>query len=183
MSRRIARPYAAALFQVLEKAGVPALREAEHQLQAVASLFSEDRRLLRLFEVPSVPPTTKRNVLQEIGRALALRPEVQRVLSALMQHYRLRWLGEVAGAFRDMVDAREGMVRGVLQVPVAPTPSQRQELERALAGVVGSRVELSVDERPELIAGFVVRIGSRVFDGSVRTQLAKFARSGAGVGV
>jgi F-type H+-transporting ATPase subunit delta len=179
VSRRIARPYAAALFQVLEKQGLAALRGAEQQLASVASTFADDRRLLRIFEVPSVPPATKRSVLQEIGRVLSLRAEVQRVLAALMQHYRLRLLTEVVGTFRDMVDAKEGMVRGVLHVPATPTAAQAEHLQRALADVIGSRVELSVVERPELLAGFVVRIGSRVFDGSLRSQLAKFARSGS----
>lgn len=177
MSRRIARPYAAALFQVLEKQGLPALREAEQQLEAVAGAFAEDRRLLRVFEVPSVPPATKRSVLLEVGRAVSVRTEVQRLLAALMQHYRLRLLTEVVGAFREMVDAKEGMVRGVVHAPTAPTAAQTELLARALAEVVGSRVELSVVERPELLAGFVVRIGSRVYDGSLQSQLAKFVRS------
>lgn len=180
MSRRIARPYAAALFQILEPHGVAAMREAEAQLAAVAEACTQERRFLRVFEVPSVPPGVKRAVLQELGTKLRLRAEVQRLLAALMHHYRLRWLGDVAETFRAMVDAREGMVRGVLQVPEPPSATQREMLETALADVVGCRVELAVEQRPELIAGFVVRIGSRVFDGSVRTQLARFARSGAG---
>lgn len=179
MSRRIARPYAAALFQVLEKQGLPSLREAERQLASVAQAFSQDRRLLRIFEIPSVPPATKRNLLHEIGLALKVRVEVQRLLAALMQHYRLRLLAEVVDALREMVDAKERMVRGVLHVPVAPSPDQTDLLQRALADVIGSRVELTVNERPELLAGFIVRIGSRVFDGSLRSQLAKFARSGS----
>ncbi len=179
MSARIARPYAAALFQVVEPQGLPALHQTHEQLEAVASLLAEDRRLLKVFEVPSVSPTVKRAILQEIGERLVLRSEVRRVLAALMQHYRLRWLSEVATAFGHLVDAREGKVRGVLQAPVAPPPAQRQALEAALAEAVGARVELALEERPELLAGFVVRIGSRVFDGSLRTQLAKFAQRGA----
>ncbi len=176
MSRRIARPYATALFEVLEGQGTAVLREAEGQLAAIAGAFTDDPQVLRVFEVPSVSSATKRQLLAEMGKVLGVRPEVQRLLAALMQHYRLRWVAEVAAAFSGLVDAQEGMVRGVLQTPVALTPEQRQQLERALSEVVGSRVELSTEARPELIAGFVVRIGSRVFDGSVRTQLAKFAR-------
>ncbi|NWG01021.1 MAG: ATP synthase F1 subunit delta [Thermoanaerobaculaceae bacterium] len=179
MSTRVARPYAAALFQVLAKQGLAALNEAREQLEAVASLLAEDRRLLKVFEVPSVTPTVKRAILQEMGARFGLRREVHRLLAALMQHYRLRWLGEVAAAFRDMVDTHEGKVRGVLQTPVAPPPGQRHALEAALAEAVGARVELALEERPELLAGFVVRIGSRVFDGSLRTQLAKFAQRSA----
>jgi len=178
MSRRIARPYAVALFQVMERQGLVALREVENQLAAVADAFTRDSRLLRVFEVPSVAPSAKRSLLQTLGTTLTLRPEVQRTLAALAQHIRLRVLADVVTTFRELVDRREGKVRGVVEVPVALTTEQMESLERALGEVVGDRVELAVRERPELLAGFVVRIGSRVFDGSLRARLARFARGG-----
>lgn len=178
MSRRIARPYAAALFQVLEKQGLGTLREAEQQLAAVTAVLAADRRLPRVFEVPSVPPAAKRRLMDEIARAVGAGPVIGKLLAALVQHYRLRSLPEVTDTFREMIDAREGVVRGTVHVPTALTPEQSANLKAALAAVVGSRVELAVAEEPELLAGFVVRIGSRVYDGSLRSQLAKFARSG-----
>ncbi|MFH1177155.1 MAG: ATP synthase F1 subunit delta [Acidobacteriota bacterium] len=178
MSRRVARPYAAALFQVMERKGVGALREVEAQLATTADVFHRYPALLRTFEVPGVGAGRKQKLLAEIGRALQLRVEAQRLLAALAQHYRLRFLPDVVAALRALVDRREGMVRGSVELPVAATPQQVSALAKVLEERLGSRVELESRSRPELLAGFVVRVGSQVFDGSLRAQLARFARSG-----
>ncbi len=179
MSRRVARPYATALLQVTAKESVAALRELERQLGAVAELFRSEPDLLRVFEVPSVPPAVKRRLVDTIASALALRPEAHRLLVALAHHVRLRFLGDVVEMFRALVDGREGTVRGRVEVPAPPTPEQVEALQRALAELLGTRVQLEAKVRPELLAGFVVRVGSRVFDGSLLAQVRRFAASAA----
>jgi len=177
MSRRIARPYAAALYQVMSRQGVPALRTVEAQLSAIAAVLQRQPRLLRVFEVPTVPPTTKRELLAEVGRALQLAPETGRLLAALMQHYRLRFLPDVVDALRERIDREEGKVRGRVVLPVEPERGQVERLADALQEALGRRVDLATEVDPELIAGFVVQLGSQVFDGSLRTRVRKFAAS------
>ncbi|MGE5236635.1 MAG: ATP synthase F1 subunit delta [Acidobacteriota bacterium] len=179
MSRRIARPYAAALFSVMAKREPTTLRAVEGELATVAGLFARDEALLRVFEVPSVPPAKKVELLRQIGTVLGLRIETRRLLAALEQHVRLRFLGDVVAAFRDLVDRREGMVRGRVALPVSPTTEQMDELAVALSAALRARVELESEVKPELLAGFVVRLGSRVFDGSLKTQLRRFAATTA----
>jgi len=179
MSRRVARPYATALLQVTAKESIASLREIERQLGAVAELFRAEPDLLRVFEVPSVAPAVKRRLVDVVASTLALRPEAHRLLVALEHRVRLRYLGEVAEAFRGLVDRREGIVRGRVEVPAPPTPQQVGALSRALGEMLGTHVELEARVRPELLAGFVVRVGSRVFDGSLLAQVRRFASSAA----
>jgi F-type H+-transporting ATPase subunit delta len=179
MSRRVARPYAAALFAVMEREGLAVLREVEEQLAAVAELFAREPRLLRVFEVPSVSLSAKRELLEAIGTGLGLRAQTRRMLAALAQHLRLRFTPEVVSAFRDLVDRKAGMVRGRLELPTEPTAAQVETLAGALGQLVASRVELEPVVRRELLAGFVARVGSRVFDGSLRSQLRRFAAAAA----
>lgn len=179
MSRRVARPYAMALLEVTARESVPALRQIEGQLATVAELFRAEPKLVRVFEVPSVPPTAKRRLVDAVAESLALRPEAHRMLVALAHHVRLRFLGEVVEVFRELVDRREGIVRGWVEVPVQPTPQQVEALARALASLLGVHVELEARVRPELLAGFVVRVGSRVFDGSLLAQVRRFASAAA----
>jgi F-type H+-transporting ATPase subunit delta len=176
VSRRIARPYATALFKVLEKQGVPALREVEGQLAGVADVLRAMPELERAFEVPQVTPATKQRLLAEVGKALGLRTETRRLLAALEQHYRLRFMADVAAAFRALVDRKEGVARAAVELPLAPTPEQLAALAATLGRLLGARVELESKVRPELLAGFVVRVGSTIYDGSLRTQLRRFAR-------
>ena len=175
MSRRIGRPYATALFAVVSERAPKALRDTLVQLETVAEAFRREPALLRVFEVPTVSPGKKRELLQAIGRGIGLRVEVQRLLAALAQHARLRFLGDVVAAFRGLVEAREGTVRGRVELPAKPGRTQIDALAAALAERLGVKVQLETRVRPELLAGFIVRLGSRVFDGSLRTRLERFA--------
>lgn len=180
MSRRVARPYAVALFEVTQKEGVAALREIEGHLASVSELFRRAPELLRVFEVPSVTPAAKRELVKTIAGTLSLRPETHRMLMALAQHVRMRYLNEVVAYFRELVDRKEGMVRGRVELPSGPSEQQVAALERALAAVVGVRIELDAKVREELLAGFIVRVGSRVFDGSLLAQVRRFAALAVG---
>ena len=179
MSRRVARPYATALFEVTQKEGVAALREIEGQLAAVAELFRLEPALVRVFEVPSVSPATKLELVNTIAKTLSLRREAQRMLVALEHHVRLRYVDEVVAFFRGLVDRKEGVVRGRVELPVPARQQEVAELANAMAELLGTRVELDVKLREELLAGFVVRVGSRVFDGSLLAQVRRFAASAA----
>lgn len=175
MSRRIARPYAAALFAVIEKEGGSALRRAEAELAAVAEVFRREPSLLKAFEVPSIPLAQKKELIATVARALGLRAEMARLVLLMTGHLRLRLLPDVLAVLGEMADRREGLQRGTVQVPEPLEPAQVAALATAMSGLVGARVELAAEVRPELLAGFVVRVGSRVWDGSLDAQLRRFA--------
>ena len=175
MSRRISRPYAAALFEVLKREEISGLRAAEGELALALAVFQREPELFRVFEVPAVPPATKRELLGALVSGLGLKSPAARLLAALAEHVRLRLLAEVLDAFRALVDRREGVVRGRVETPVALSDDQRIALATALATLAGGRVELEAKVQPELLAGFVVRLGSQVFDGSLAAQLRRFA--------
>jgi F-type H+-transporting ATPase subunit delta len=175
MSRRIARPYAAALFEVVVKRQPEKLLSIQRELEAVAEIFERESRLVRVFEVPSVTPAQRRGVLEAVSSAAKLTPVTKRVLELLAGHARLRFLPEVAAAFRELVDRREGVVRGSVATPMSLSAEQLAALTQTLQARLGVRIELESEVRPELLAGFVARLGSRVFDGSLKTRLARFA--------
>ncbi len=179
MSRRVARPYAAALYQVMRRADVATLRELEAQLAGVEAVLRRVPELVRVFEVPSVPPERKLELVHSIAAALELRPEAHRLLVALAHHVRLRFLPDVVAAFRELVDRREGIARGWVELPSEPASGQIEKLDQAFSALLAERIALGVRVRPELLAGFIVRVGSRLFDGSALTQVRRFAASAA----
>jgi F-type H+-transporting ATPase subunit delta len=182
MSRRIARPYAQALFAVAKPQGGEALREVNEALQRAAAAFTLLPQLVRAFEVPTLSTKKKAALLEEVVRTLALPPLVARLLFVLQSHYRLRFLPAVAEAFAQACDAFFGVMRGKVEVPGPLEAEKRAALERVLAQLVGSQVVLEHEERPELLAGFVVRLGSLVFDGSLKRQLERFAETSVPLG-
>lgn len=175
MSRRVARPYAQALFSVVKPEGPEALKATRDAVARAAAAFASLPELLRAFEVPTVSQRQKAALLQDVAQALELPAKVGRLLVTLQTHYRLRYLPAVAEEFSDLCDRFFGVVRGKVWTPALLGSEQLQALERALSRVVGSQVSLEQEENPELLAGFVVRLGSQVFDGSLKRQLQLFA--------
>lgn len=175
MSRRVARPYASSLVSVLEKEGIAALREVERQLAAVAEVFRLEPRLLAALEVPSVSRTRKAEIVAALSRAAELRPEAGRLLQIMAGHMRLRFLSTVVTVLGELTDRKEGLQRGKVLLPAALDPSHVTALAATMTHLLGTRVELAAEVRPELLAGFVVRVGSRVWDGSLDAQLRRFA--------
>lgn len=175
MSRRIARPYASSLFSVIEKEGIPALREVERQLAVVAEVLRQEPRLLAAIEVPSVTRARKTEIVTALSGAAGLRPEAARLLQIMAGHMRLRYLSTVVAMLGELADRKEGLQRGKVLLPTAPERTHIDALAATMTRLLGTRVELTVEVRPELLAGFVVRVGSRVWDGSLDAQLRRFA--------
>ena len=82
-------------------------------------------------------------------------------------------------AYRDLVDRALNRTRARVEVPRPLTPAQRKELLTVLEEQVGGTVVAKFEERPELLAGFRVQVGSKVFDGSLVGQLEQLARATA----
>ena len=80
-------------------------------------------------------------------------------------------LSEITDAFEAAVDERMGLVRAQVTSAAPLTDAQKAEMQSALTQVAGKQVRCEFSVDPDLIGGVVARIGSRVYDGSVRAQL------------
>jgi F-type H+-transporting ATPase subunit delta len=111
-----------------------------------------------------------------------VRPTTANFLQVLLQNHRLAELSEVNKRFTQILDERSGMVSA--QVTTArPVPQSSQEALRAkLATMTGKSVRLSFATDEDLIGGIVTRIGSTIYDGSVRNQLERVREKLAGKG-
>ncbi|MBC7925781.1 MAG: ATP synthase F1 subunit delta, partial [Bryobacteraceae bacterium] len=100
-----------------------------------------------------------------------LSPLVRNFLFLLVDRRRTDLLNEIAPAFEAAVDERLGLVRAEVKSATPLSEPQQAELEGALSLVAGRRVRCDYQVDPALIGGVVARIGSTVYDGSVRSQL------------
>ena len=168
-SQAVARRYAVALAEVVLARGEA--QEVREELAAWDELMRSNAELLEVFRHPAINHEQKRGVLEElIGRARP-RPTTANFLKVLLQNGRLTELGEVSAQFAQELDRRSGVVSA--QVTTArPLSADAQEALRARLGqLTGSRVRLQFDVDDELIGGVVTRIGSTLYDGSVRGRL------------
>jgi F-type H+-transporting ATPase subunit delta len=170
----LARRYAMALADVVTSRGEA--QEVREELAAWESMTEASPQLLEVFRHPTIPHEQKRAVLNELLARARVRPTTANFLQVLLQNHRLGDLSEVNRQFAQELDRRSNIVTA--QVTTArPLPSDAQESLRAkLSQMTGRSVRLEFDVDDSLIGGVVTRIGSTLYDGSVRGQLEQIRR-------
>jgi len=127
--------------------------------------------LRHALQSPAVAPARKRAVISRMAEALSLSGVVRRFLLVLIDHRRTDWLGEIREAFEAVMDDRQGLVRVDVVSARELSAEQRGVLLAELSRVTGRQARAQFSIREELIGGVLARVGSTVFDGSVRGQL------------
>jgi F-type H+-transporting ATPase subunit delta len=174
----VARRYAAALADVLAARGEA--RQVQEELSAWEKMIQNNAQLQEVFSNPTIPYEQKRKVLSALIARTRVRPITANFLQVLLQNQRLTELGEVNKRFAQVLDERSGIVSAHVTTARPVPESSQQALRTKLASLTGKQVRLSFATDEELIGGLVTRIGSTIYDGSVRTQLQQVKEKMAG---
>lgn len=176
----VARRYAIALADVVTKQGnADAVRR---ELDGWDALMGSNPELVEVFRNPTIPYEDKRKVLDALIARTRVMPLTANFLQVLLQNQRLADLHEVVRSFARELETRAGIVTAHITT-ARPLPQNTQEaLKSRLSALAqsGVRLEFAVDEN--LIGGVVARIGSTVYDGSVRNQLQQIKEQMIGAG-
>ena len=165
----LAQRYAAALADiVLERDDAAAAKEG---LAAFVDAFSRSVELRNFLSSPAVPKPAKQAVIEKLGAGLKLGPAVRNFLFVIVDNRRMDLLGEIRQAFEGELYARLGIAEAEVTSARELTSQEKTDLNGTLARLTGKRIEARYGLDGALIGGAVVRIGSTVYDGSVRQQL------------
>ena len=165
----VARRYATALADVVIAKGEA--REVQEELSEWTRMIQTNEQLLEVFSNPTIPYDQKRKVLNSLITRTKIRPTTANFLQVLLQNQRLAELGEVNKRFAQVLDERSGVVSADVTT-ARPVPAAAQDaLKAKLTTMTGKNVRLSFKTDEELIGGLVTRIGSTIYDGSVRNHL------------
>ena len=169
-----ARRYAEALLgQAVAENAVPAYRQSLERL--AAGLGPDTVRLLR---DPRVPLAARR---ESLGAGTKDEPAaVRAILDLLLQRDRIAILPDIAAAFGDLVDRREGVAKARITTSVPLDGKQREDLVRDLERSSGMKIRATFAVDASLIGGAKVQVGDRLIDASLRNQLDHLARQLAG---
>ena len=168
----VARNYAEALFTLGEHSG----RTAEYAelIRAVADAVGGSPEAEAVLVSPRIPKTAKAELL---ARALPEAPrEFVLFLQAVVRRGRQGLFGEIADAYQAELDVKLNRVRAGVIVAHEPNEQMREQIRAALVKALGKDVvaEFSVD--PDILGGTIVRVGERVYDGSVRRRMTRLRR-------
>lgn len=162
--------YARAFAQVANAAHLDPDASVE-QLRSFAGVLSGSRELREILADPSIPSDQKVRVLDGLGSRLGISGPVRNLLAVIMDHQRLADLDEIVTEYAGMADQGTGLTEVEIVTARPIGDQERQTLESRAAELAKGRVRATYREDGSLLGGAVLRIGSTVYDGSLRAQL------------
>ena len=176
MSRFRAQPYAKALLEVIRADHPERMQEVIGALDAVAAALETVPDFERVMVTPTIDPETKTKILGEVLDALEITEPIRRFVHVVQSNYRLQHMRDIATCYRDFVDRELGRTRARIEVAAAYDETDRRRIAEVMSAVMGATVVADFVHNPELLAGFKVQVGSRVFDGSLVGQVDRLSR-------
>ena len=174
----VARRYSSALADVVLERGEA--REVQDELIAWERLLGSNPNLREVFANPTIALDNKRAVLNRLIEIAKPRPTTVTFLKVLLHNQRITETVEINRKFAQVLDDRAGVVAAVVTTARPIAANTQQNLQAKLLDLTGKKVRIEFDTDPEIIGGLVTRIGSTIYDGSVRSQLQQIKEKMAG---
>lgn len=176
----IAERYATALYEMADEA--QQLDAVAEDLRGLRTLLAESGDLRRFVRSPIYGRTTQTKAILAVLEAAKVSDLTRRFVGVIGQNRRLSALPAMIEAFLETLARRRGEVTAKVSSAATLSEAQLASLTESLRKAVGSKVVVETDVDPDLIGGLVVRVGSRMFDASLRTKLQKMQLAMKGVG-
>ncbi len=174
ISGSISRRYAKALLSIgIETQQVEQLGA---DLEQLATLLKNDD-LAEALQNPSYPLSKRKAILADLFLRLQLSTMIRNFLMLLVDRNRIEFLPGIARDYQAMADDHAGRVRADVVSANLLDPESITRLKRVLEEKTGKHIILEQKTDPDLIAGMVTKIGSIVYDGSIRTKLEQLRQT------
>lgn len=176
----VAGRYASALFELAD--GSKSLDQVAQDLDTFRKMVAESTDLARLIASPVIPRALQGKALLAVLDAAGVSGLTRNFVGTVAANGRARDLPAMASAFLAELAARRGETTATVTSAVPLSPAQLQQLSDSLRSVLGSN-KVSIDARvePDILGGLVVKVGSRLFDSSVRSKLQRLQLAMKGV--
>ena len=169
--RKLATRYARALLAALATGADQNL--ADEFLTALAKSIGSNDELRGFLLDPVNSATAKKSLLESLCATHGAPERVKTFLGMMVDNARLPSLHSIAEVFHVERESGQGMVSGTLTAAAPLSPEHRTRAAEALSKITGKKVNLTISVDPGLLGGAVAQVGSMVYDGSLRTQLAR----------
>ncbi len=167
----IARRYAKALVQLA--ADEDAVEKYQDELSGIDALLAGNPELGSLLSNPAYGIEDKLEILKEISEKMLLSATVRNLVLLLQERNRLTCLPAIVSTYSVLADELSGVVRPVVTSAFPLDDNRIAEIKSVLEKSTGKKVMLRIEVEPALIGGMVTRIGDKVLDGSVKTELTR----------
>jgi F-type H+-transporting ATPase subunit delta len=143
------------------------------EAQSLAALVSSSKVLREVWESPAIPAEQKRKVLDAIVSREGTSRQVRNFIAVLIDHGRIPFLDAIVKQFALEINARLGFAEAEITSARELGDRERQTLESEVEKVIGKKVHAHYLKDPSVLGGAIVKVGSTIYDGSVKGQLER----------
>ena len=164
--------YARAFADVVVGSKLDATRLMQ-ELRDFEALLRASEALRRVLENPSIPGDQKRAVVDAIMAKQGISRQVRNFILVVTEHRRLPLFADILREVDQVLNDRLGIADAEVVSARELGDSERRLLESEIARLTGKRVRARYERDSSLLGGAVVKVGSTIYDGSVKGQLER----------
>jgi F-type H+-transporting ATPase subunit delta len=150
------------------------------EAQSLAALAASSKDLREVWQAPSIPAEQKRKLLDAIVAREKISQETRNFVAVLIDNRRISFLGPIVAQFEQELNRRLGFADAEITSARALGDAERRNLEGEVEKLTGKKVRARYTQDASILGGAVVRVGSTIYDGSVKGQLERIKESLAG---
>jgi F-type H+-transporting ATPase subunit delta len=168
--------YARALADVVFRQHLDPARTLE-EAQSLARLVAGSQELRDVWEAPSIPAEQKRALLDAIVAREGISRPVRNFMAVLMDHRRIRFLEPIVKELGQELNRRLGFTEAEITSARELGQAERSSLEAQVEKLTGHKVRARYAQDGSVLGGAIVRVGSTIYDGSVKGRLERIRQA------
>ncbi len=149
------------------------ISKVREELRAVVDTVASNAELRRVWESPAIRRDRKLALLDAIAGRMGLTPALRNFVAVLIDHGRIRTLEQIARQFESELNRRLGIAEAEVTSARELSGDEKRRIESQIARMTGKQVRAEYATDGAVLGGAVVKIGSTIYDGSVRGQLQR----------
>ena len=174
MANSIYLTYARALVSTVNEQTVDG--QIDEEIRTIHQLLSSNQLLSDTLKNPALAFQPKRKIVEQLALRLNLSHPVRNFILVLLRNGRIDQFDQALEALEEVLDEKRGIVRGDVVSAHSLTYQTRSQLKKAVEKMTGRGAKLEFQLNKDLIGGIQLRIGSTIYDGSIKTALEKLQK-------
>jgi F-type H+-transporting ATPase subunit delta len=172
--------YGRALADVVVDRSLDANRVSS-ELGSLEAVLNESAELRTVWDSPSVPSEQKLKLLDSLAARLGISREIRNFTAVLISNRRIQAFHEISRNAVEQINERLGIADAEIFSVRELGAEERRKLEDQVAKVTGKRLRVRYSLDQKLVGGVLVKVGSTIYDGSVRGQLQRMKEQLTGI--
>lgn len=168
----VAQRYAKAIFEIALESGIN--DQIEEELRFVEETFASSTELKEWLTYPFVDQADKKSVLANIFTKLS--EPVKNLLFLLVDRHRSNLIDDIVKAYQNLNDEHKGLVEAIVTTAFPLSAEDEKQLIETFGQLTQKKLRLIKKIDSDLLGGVIVKIGDRLYDGSLRTKLQQFQK-------